>query len=198
MADENVTIRRRHKTSLNESFDLSFESTNSEVRRHSLPDLSTGYDSEEEDLKNELLLLRNELESAHLEIVKLSEENLSLKDALNKQKLKLQMYHRICSEPRTRATTPRKKMSRTLREEDNTSLIDLEQNTLTSDPPIDGATCTSTDTLRENGNCCTSLYVKPKVVNNVLQPEVHTPNLILVRYHLIAQVQNFVLLVVTK
>lgn len=167
MADENVTIRR-HKTLLNESLDLSFESTSSEViRRHSLPDLSTKFDSDKDDLQKELLQLRNELESAHLEILRLSEENSSLKDALIKHKLKTQPS----SEPSAKVLTSR---NLNLTIDDNMSLIDLEQNTSTSYPTIDGATSLSTYTLRENGNCGISSYVQPKVVKNVQQPEVPT------------------------
>lgn len=87
MDDDNVT-KRRHKTMVNDSLDLSFESLNSDVRRHSLPDLSTGYDSDKEDLRKELLKLKSELESAHLEINILNEENMMLKNALCKQKSK--------------------------------------------------------------------------------------------------------------
>lgn len=168
MADENITIRR-HKTMLNESFDLSFESTNSEIRGQSLPDLSTGYDSDKEDLKAELLQLRRELESARIEIQKLTEENLSLKQFTSRTS------QSTCLDPGTQTITPSNKVSRnnmrlTFDDEDNT-LIDLGQNTPTGDSTTDGATRPSTVTSRVN---TTSLVKQPKVLSKDLQPAVQT------------------------
>lgn len=68
-----------------------FKSTTSEIIRHSLQDLSTGYDSDKEDLRVELQKLKSELESAHLEIQKIREENISLKNALSQRNKSLNL-----------------------------------------------------------------------------------------------------------
>lgn len=152
MEDENVTIRR-HKTMANDSLDLSFESTNSQIRRHSLPDLSTGYDSDREDLRKELLKLKSELESAHLEIFKLNEENKTLKNTLHKQ-ISKSIAKEKCSEPKKKITNTSRNTrgERTSRnqglssDEVNTSCIDLGANGMTTG----GATGIGTGSIRCN------------------------------------------------
>lgn len=158
MEDENVTMRR-HKTIANDSTDLSFESINSEIRRFSLPDLSTGYDSDEEDLKDEIVKLKIELESAHQEIEKLVQENMMLKNALDRQRNKSKNLQKICSEPRKKTTnTTREKrnkeisrnMSLSFAEGLNTSSIDLGLNNEASEIITDGATCKTLEPTQHN------------------------------------------------
>lgn len=180
---ESIDHNRRHKTVSNRSFDLSFESTNSEIRRFSLPDLSTVYDSDKDDLKEELLQLRNDLESAHLEIAKLNEENVTLKNALNKQKYRSRTLQKICSESKVKATSSKKKCSKkttknlclSFEEEMNTSCVNLGlKNNNNSEFSTDGAASLSCEALQDiNGNCglvsntlSTSLTKEPIVLKN--------------------------------
>lgn len=80
-ANEYVTLRR-HRTLTNDSLDLSFGSTTSEIERHSpldldlQLDLSTRYRCDIEELKKEILQLKNELVNAYEEINKLKENML--------------------------------------------------------------------------------------------------------------------------
>lgn len=187
MSDEFVTLRR-HKTLSNGSFDLSFESTNSEIKRLSLPDLSTGYDSDKDDLKKELLQLRNDLEIAHLEITKLSEENITLKNALKKQKYRSRTIKKTWSEPKIKTTSSKKKcsikttknLSHSFEEEMNTSCMDLGlKNNNNSEFSTDGAASLSCEALQDSyGNCglvshtlSTSLTKEPIVLDKNLQTD---------------------------
>lgn len=83
-SEDNMTIRRG-KSGFNYSFDslnhlnLSQHSTPSDYLAKSLPDLSVVSYSRIEELKNEIKILKSELESSNLEIEKLLLENSQLK-----------------------------------------------------------------------------------------------------------------------
>ncbi|CAG9790190.1 unnamed protein product [Diatraea saccharalis] len=85
MEDQNITVRRNKAVvneSLNTSFlNTSFLSTGSDYQSKSLPDLSSGHINTEEidELKAEIKELRTKLQVAHLEIEKISLENIELK-----------------------------------------------------------------------------------------------------------------------
>ncbi|KAJ8710471.1 hypothetical protein PYW08_008986 [Mythimna loreyi] len=153
MEEDNVTFRRQ-KTNGNDSLDLSFESTTTEVRRCSLPDLSTAYDSDMEDIKEELNKLKMELESAHMEIEKLNEENMTLKFALNKEKIVSKNLQKICSDTKSKGinimnskSKRKKRISRNfglaVNEQFNNSYVDLGINE-SSEVTTDGTTGSQT------------------------------------------------------
>lgn len=173
MEEENVTIRRNKTTTANNSFDISFESTNSEMtRRNSLPDLSTAYyySSDIEDLKGKVNQLKSELDSAHTEIEKLNTENLSLKMALNKERNKSRNLQQICSETKTRGINSKKNDSRrrnrisrnldqSFNEGINNSCTDLGLND-TSEEIRDGTTVTNISTRHGSPNICNNTHTK--------------------------------------
>lgn len=148
MEYENVTIRQNKNTiNINDSLDLSFGSTHSEIR--SLPNLSTGYDSDKEELKEEICKLNQELLSAHAEIEKLIEENQILKNSLDKQKSKSKSLQKICSHSSNTRTSTLRNKKKTLKklnlslsndEVHNTSCIDLGLVETTSGTTPDDAT----------------------------------------------------------
>lgn len=84
MDDDYVTKR---KNKIHDYFDNSFNSTRSEIRPHSLPDLSLGYNSDEEALREEMKKLQDKLDSANGEIDNLcSEMSVLRKQNIEQQK----------------------------------------------------------------------------------------------------------------
>lgn len=95
---ENVTVR---KNKIVGSPNLSFISTHSDYLSRSLPDLSTGnlINDEVDELKQEIINLKLELQAAHNEIDNLILENNNLKKiSLANQEI-ITTYKIICSEP---------------------------------------------------------------------------------------------------
>ncbi|CAG4990707.1 unnamed protein product [Parnassius apollo] len=106
MEIDNITIRKR-KTK--DSFDCSFISHRSDCRRHSLPDLSIGYDSDPDELREEIKNLQKKLDSANGEIDNLNYEIYNLSKKLKDR----QKNYRKPKKLATESTTSSKKYNST-------------------------------------------------------------------------------------
>ncbi|CAG5023706.1 unnamed protein product [Parnassius apollo] len=98
MEIDNITIRKR-KT--NDSFDCSFISHRSDCRRHSLPDLSIGYDSDTDELREEIKKLQKKLDSANGEIDNLNYEIYNLSKKLKDQQKTIENLKKLATESTT-------------------------------------------------------------------------------------------------
>ncbi|KAH9641790.1 hypothetical protein HF086_003916 [Spodoptera exigua] len=107
---ENITLRRNKTVfTMNESLGSSFESTNSDYRARSLPDLSTVCNEEIEKLTQEIEQLKLKLMTANNEIDNLILENSTLKKYNKEQENTISQLKNLCSSP----TTSSKKNSTT-------------------------------------------------------------------------------------
>lgn len=139
---ENITIRKKHISASSESL-KSFESSNSEYLVRSLPDLSTlSNENEACELREEIKLLKNQLDSAHAEIENLSLENSSLKRITMEQENTITYYKKIYSGSPDFRNSVRKKRSNRKSEshsqrnlEKNSSLIEPSSNLSIELPP---------------------------------------------------------------
>lgn len=94
---ENITMRKKYISLSSESL-KSFETSHSDYLARSLPDISTVLDENKLcELREEIKLLKTQLESAHAEIENLSLENSSLKKLVVEQQSTITQYKSIFS-----------------------------------------------------------------------------------------------------
>lgn len=109
--DNNVTMRRKYRKTydsyceLNELND-SLSSYSSELKTKSLPDLSTSISSDQtSELKQKIDNLQIELNSAHAEIDRLSNENHTLQKQLIDQQNQIDILKKMCYNSTNKQTT---------------------------------------------------------------------------------------------
>ncbi|CAK1583265.1 unnamed protein product [Parnassius mnemosyne] len=129
MEIDNITIRKRRT---NDSIDSSFTSQRTEFRRHSLPDLSIGYDSDTDELREEIKNLQKKLDSANGEIDNLNYEIHTLTKKIKDQQKTIENLKKLATESNTsikKYNSTKKILKRQLRKDfiDN-SLDDLNSS----------------------------------------------------------------------
>lgn len=125
---ENVTLRRKNISMSNASIE-SFETSASDYPARSLPDLSA-YNDNNKELKEEILTLKCQLESAHSEIENLILENNSLRKVNEEQAKNIEILsqitkntpNKISKQNKThKCSTPKIKQKKSNKNQNNTS-----------------------------------------------------------------------------